>query len=479
MVGRQWRKALGRVPRMIQSPVKVHMTAPAAQMPLGNSSLLKRCLSNSTSSTLRHNFADPRIGIGYLQLSPEETDAEEELLRMLPEFQQSMQLLQSVEENGKKLTNSAKSAKAIPPLERTVDICRSAMGHQSVYLLAALRHLFQTYYMQGNYEMANKVMMERGEIMGWPISEQERIVRLFLRENQPLLAQDWCEKDTFTKLFPKDETMPLKWSMYELISESLQKGPSKLKVDDPLFTSAVEVLRSKKYGLIDEGASTEDSLLSHEIPYLMAQYGALCLVASDSLFKPKQELSDMQLVSLNQAEVLWKEALEWVDRTSADKDDQAAGELELGIDACFEAYVQTNLGELLLQKKKPEEAMEHLGKALQIQQRAKGTDVLALSRVLSKIAKGCHVLGQAVSSEGLLTSVLESYEKESFLSTTDKVQYARALRAYGDLLANWEKREPTAQRYYDHADRLQQEIQQSCEQTQSLTPLHPVFYLPL
>lgn len=425
----------------------------------------------------RHNFADTKIGIGYLQVTPEEIQAEQELLQVLPEFQQATKILHGESEESMKMTNSKKASLAIPHLERTVDICRSSMGFQSVYLLSALRHLFLTYFLQGNYAMANDVMHERGELMSWPINEQERMLRMFLRENKPLSALEWCQKEVFTSLFPKDETMPLKWTIYELISKSLRDGVDDggLDANDPLFTKAVDVLRSKKDMISEQGGAANDSLLSREIPYLMSQYASLCLVSSDTT-SDTDELSDQQLASLNQAEVLWKEALTWVEKTTSD---DKKDEMMTGVDAPFEAWTQTNLGELLLRKKKPEEAMEHLGKALKIQQSEKGGNPLALSRILGKIAEGCHAVGQAVSAEGLFTTAVESFEKESFLSVTDQVEYARVLRAYGDLLKNWEKREGGAQQKYAQAAEVEQKIARRYQEHNCRAPLHPAFYLPL
>ncbi|KAF1329391.1 Tetratricopeptide-like helical, partial [Globisporangium splendens] len=431
----------------------------------------------ATPGSLRHNFADTKIGIGYLQVTPEEIQAEQELLQFLPEFQQATTILHGESDEYVGLTNSKKASLAIPQLERAVEICRSSMGYQSVYLLAGLRHLFLTYFLQGNYEMANKVMHERGELMSWPITEQERVLRMFLRENEPTSALEWCQKDVFTSLFPKDETMPLKWTIYELISKSLRDGNDGiLDANDPLFTKAVEVLRCKKDMITEQHGAADDSLLSRDIPYLMSQYASLCVVSSGALSTMPDELSDQQLVSLDQAEVLWKEALTWVEKTTSD---EGKDDIMSGVDAPFEAWTETNLGELLLRKKKPEEAMEHLGKALKIQQREKGGNALALSRILGKIAEGCHAVGQAVSAEGLFTTAVESFEKEKSLSIADQVEYARVLRAYGDLLRNWEKREAGAEQKYKQANDVEVEIARRCQERDCRSPLHPAFYLPL
>ncbi|DAZ95655.1 TPA: hypothetical protein N0F65_002452 [Lagenidium giganteum] len=433
-------------------------------------------VGSSSCGPLRHNFADPKIGIGYLQLSPEEMAAEQELLQFLPDFQQAIDVLHGSNEDRPLLSNSKKAALALPQLERTADICRASMGFKSAYLAAALRHLFLTYFMQGNYKMANKIMEERGDLMDWPITEQERILRLFLRQNKPELGFEWAQREVFTTLFPANEILPLKWTSYELIGKSLQNGGHGLDVDDPMFTKAVEVLRCKKDLIKQEGGAANDSLTSREIPYLLSQYAALCLVASDSLCKPFDELSDQQQIALNQAEILWKEALTWVEKTATEDSKE---EITTGVDAPFEAWIQTNLGELLLQKKQPEDAMEYLGKALQTQQNEKASNALALTRVLSKIAQGCHSIGQAVSSEGLFTTVLETYEKEGFLSLTDQVEYANALRAYGNLLANWEKREGGAKQKIDLAKSVEDSIASQCSQLKCTNALHPVFYLPL
>lgn len=450
----------------------------------GSSSALRALSTNAgtSSNTHAHNVADTKIGIGYLQLTPEEIQAEQELLQFLPEFQQATKILHGTDDEFAALTNWKRASLAIPQLERTVEVCRSSMGFQSVYLLAALRHLFLTYFMQGNYAMANKVMHERGELMSWPMYEQERMLRLFLRENTPEAALAWCQKDVFTSLFPKDETMPLKWSIYELISKSLRDGADDgLNVNDPLFTKAVEVLRCKKDLVAEKGGPADDSLLSRDIPYLMSQYASLIIVSSGALTNPaggddNNELSEQQLVALNQAEALWREALTWVEQTVGDDNKE---ELTTGVDAPFEAWTQTNLGELLLRKKKPEEAMEHLGKALKIQQQEKGGNSLALSRILSKIAVGCHAVGQAVSAEGLFTTATEAFEREKFLSISDQVEYARVLRAYGDLLQNWEKREAGAKQKYAQAEAIEKQVELLCQEQNSRAPLQPVFYLPL
>ncbi|RLN53599.1 hypothetical protein BBJ28_00012655, partial [Nothophytophthora sp. Chile5] len=416
-----------------------------------------------------------------------------ELLQSLPEFQQAAKVLlgrgdcEQDSEAARRLPNCTRAARALPQLERTVEICRSAMGFQSVYLQAALRHLLTTLFMKGDYVGAIRVMEERGGVMHWPVAEHERMLRLLLRANRPQEAAAWCQKDAFTQLFPKDATVPLKWTIYELIGSELHGGAEQLAqaVEDPLFVQAVEVLREKKDVVLKHEEQSDHKAselpLGREIPYLMAQYAALSLASTRALEKDaKAELSDEQLVSLNQAEVLWKEALTWVETTAVeDGKDTLLGS---GPDASFAAWVQTNLGELLLRKKQPEEAMEWLGKAmstLQAEQSGTGGSALAMARVLGLIAQGCHALGQAVSSEGLFTGVVESFEHEDVLSPTDQMEFARVLRGYGDLLANWEKREAGAKQKYAQAERVEQQLAAMCLKNASATALHPIFYLPL
>jgi tetratricopeptide (TPR) repeat protein len=462
----------------------LRLAASAACRRLPGSSRAARALS--TAGPPRHNFGDPKIGIGYLQLPPEETRAEQELLAMLPEFQEAAALLHGGgDSDAQLLPNSKRAELALPALHRTVDICRSAMGHNSVYLLAALRHLALTLFQRGDYEAANRVMRERGELMQWPVSEHERMLRFLLRQNRPAAASDWCQKDHFTALFPQDDTVPLKWTIYELIGTSLRGGASELAaaVDDPLFTDAVDTLRSKKCDVRD-GDDASESLLAREIPYLTAQYASLCVVASGALatgatngsMSAKEELTDHQKQCLQQAEDLWKDALAFTSRSGGD---EAKEELTTGVDSPFEAWIETNLGEVLLAQKKPEEAMEFLGKALTTQKQDKSGNALGLARVLSKIAVGCHAVGQAVSSEGLFTTVVESFEKEAFLSVTDQLEYAHVLRAYGQLLADWEKREGDAAKKIAQAEAVEQQVLQRCKDSDSSAALHPIFYLPL
>lgn len=444
-------------------------------------SLVHRRLAASTSCVRRALSSVPvasaaPLGIGHLPLPADELRAEQELLAVLPEFQQASALLQDgTQPNWKRVSL------AVPPLERAVEICRSSMGFQSAYLLAALRQLMCARVLQGDFAGADHAMRERGELMSWPMFEQERALRLFLRSNSPDDALAWCQKDEFTALFPKDATMPLKWTIYELVAQSLRDG-SALNVSDPLFTQAVEVLRCKKDVVAEQRGAADDSSLSRDIPYLLSQYATLSLVASGVLApgsSGKSELSDEQSVALNQAEVLWKEALTWVENTATGGSGDAVELMPSGVDASFEAWTQTNLGELLLRKKKPEEAMVHLGKALKIQQSEKSGNALALTRILGKIAEGCHAVGQAVSAEGLFTTAVESFEKEKDLSITDQVEFARVLRAYGDLLQNWEKREGGAKQKYAQADELEKQIAHRCQERNSRAPLYPAFYLPL
>ncbi|KAJ0397793.1 hypothetical protein P43SY_006495 [Pythium insidiosum] len=472
-----------RLPSTLMSAAQRRIAASSAARatsPIGSATAWRRptarAVSTGGAGTLRHNTADTKIGIGYLQLTPEEVQAEQELLGVLPEFQQAMSVLHGDDDAVRQLPNSKKAAMALPNLERTAEICRSAMGFQSVFLLAALRHLFLTYFMAGNYAMANKTMLERGELMNWPVTEQERILRLFLRESQPQNTVEWCQKDVFTAQFPADETVPLKWTIYEHIAKVLQHGAHEFKVQDPLFTQAVEVLRRKKDVIAKEGGHADDSLLSRDIPYLMAQYASLCLVAGDALGKNSKEVGDEQRVCLSQAEVLWRESLTWVEKKTGDA---ATEDLTSGVDVPFEAWVETNLGELLLRMDRTEEGMEFLGKALQKTQQQKSHNALALSRVLSQIAQGCHTLGQAVSAEGLFTSVVDSFEKEAFLSLTDQIEYARVLRAYGDLLKDWDKREKDSALKYEKARAIEEAIAKACAKNQCQDALHPVFYLPL
>lgn len=467
------------IQRKGSDPIDPMVSAAALRRALGASLLRGRPSSRalSTGGAPLHGVADPRLGIGSLQLSPEETAAEQALRDMLPEFKEAAVALHG-EDEPQPLTNSARAARALPALERAVEICRSAMGPDSVYLLAALRHLAHTHFLHGDYELANRALLERGELMRWPMAEQERVLRLFLRENRPAATGEWCQKDVFARLFPKDETVPLKWTIYELIGKSLQGGAAELAaaVGDPLFTDAVETLRAKKGDVGEPTDSTKQSLLAREIPYLTAQYASLCVVASDALATDPKELSDQQRESLQRAETLWKEALTWVERTGGNDDQE---ELTAGIDSPFEAWIHTNIGEVLLAQKKPEEAMEFLGKALATQQKDKSGNALGLARVLSKIAVGCHAVGQAVSSEGLFTTVIESFAKEKALSVTDQVEYARVMRAYGNLLANWEKREGDAANKYAQADSIQQAVQDRCKANSAVGALHPLFYLPL
>ncbi|KAE8876267.1 hypothetical protein PF003_g39590 [Phytophthora fragariae] len=70
-------------------------------------------------------FADPSVGIGSLPLAPEETQAERELLKSLPEFQEAAQvLLGQGGDEARLLPNCKRAEKALPMLQRTVEICR-------------------------------------------------------------------------------------------------------------------------------------------------------------------------------------------------------------------------------------------------------------------------------------------------------------------------------------------------------------------
>lgn len=439
--------------------------------------LLRRSVSTGPSPP-RHNFGDPKIGIGYLQLTPEETRAEQELRATLPEFQQAAAVLHGANE-AQLLPNSRRAALALPALERAADICRSAMGPESVYLLAALRHLGLTRFLGGDYEGAHRALRERGDIMSWPAAEQERVLRLLLRENRAAAAAEWAQRDRLARQFPQDDTLPLRWTVYELIGRSLAGGAPELAaaVEDPLFSEAVEVLRGKKRDVGAAAGDARESLLAREIPYLTAQYASLCAVASGALGSDAPaELSDQQRRSLRQAEELWKDALAYTERSGGDA---AKEELTTGVDSPFEAWVQTNLGEVLLAQKRPEEAMEVLGRALTTQKRETSSNALGLARVLGNIAEGCHAVGQAVSSEGLFTTVVESFEKEAHLSVTDQLEYARVLRAYGRLLADWEKREGDAAQKLAEAEQVEQQVLQRCRDNGAAAALHPLFYLPL
>ncbi|KAG7394032.1 hypothetical protein PHYBOEH_005890 [Phytophthora boehmeriae] len=451
------------------------------------------CISRfSSKAPPRHVFADPSVGIGSLPLAPEETQAERELLQSLPEFKEAAAvLLGQGGDEARLVPNFKRAEKALPRLQRTVEICRSTMGFHSVYLQAALRHLVATLLMKGDVDEARKVMQERGDVMQWPVAEHERMLRLLLRANLPREAEAWCQKDEFLKLFPKDELMPLKWTLYELIGKDLSGGADGLakEVEDPLFVKAVETLREKKDVVLKHEEASDlkakELQLGREIPYLLAQYGSLSVASTkalerDSKADPKASPTEEQLVSLNQAETVWKEALAWVEKTAAEHDKDAL--LASGPNSPFEAWVQTNLGELLLRTKKPEEAMEWLGKAmstLQAEQNGVGGSALAMTRVLSQIARGSHMMGQAVTSEGLFITVIEAFERESVLSPTDRVEFARTLRTYGDLLSNWDKREAGAAKRYAQAERVEKELAQLLQKNQCAVALHPVFYLPL
>ncbi|KAE9277100.1 hypothetical protein PF001_g25820 [Phytophthora fragariae] len=85
-------------------------------------SLLARFASNAPP---RQVFADPSVGIGSLPLAPEETQAERELLKSLPEFQEAAQvLLGQGGDEARLLPNCKRAEKALPMLQRTVEICR-------------------------------------------------------------------------------------------------------------------------------------------------------------------------------------------------------------------------------------------------------------------------------------------------------------------------------------------------------------------
>ncbi|KAI9916112.1 hypothetical protein PsorP6_018219 [Peronosclerospora sorghi] len=442
----------------------------------------------ASTSPPRHVFADSSVGIGSLPLAPEETQAERELLNSLPEFREAAQVLLGKADEARLLPNSKRAEKVLLKLQRTVEICRSAMGFQSVYLQAVLRHLVATLFMKGDVKEAKKMMQERGDIMQWPVTEHERMLRLLLRSNLPKEAQAWCKREEYTKLSPLDEIVPLKWTLYDLIRKELSGGPDQLEkaLDDPLFAHAVEILRQKKNVVLTHeetgNLKASEVQLGRDIPYLLAQYASLSVVSTRALerdAKAETPLTDTQQMSLNQAEVLYKEALAWVEDTAAEDDKDAL--LASGPNAPFRAWVETNLGELLLCKE-PEKAMEWLGKAmstLQAERNGVGGSTLAMTRVLGQVARGCHAMGQAVTSEGLFVTAVEAFEREATLSSTDRVEFARVLRAYGDLLASWEKRETDAARRYEQAEQVEQELARMCEDTQSATALHPIFYLPL
>ncbi|RMX69710.1 hypothetical protein KXD40_005354 [Peronospora effusa] len=477
----------GHVTRYFFSPVKSYRSA---RSPLGRSAISSSRFASTAPP--RHVFADSSVGIGSLPLTPEETQAERELLGSLPEFQEAAQvLLGQGGDEARLVPNYKRAEKVLPKLQRTVEICRSTMGFQSVYLQAALRHLVATLFVKGDIVEARKVMQERGDVMHWPVAEHERMLRLLLRSNLPKEAETWCQKEEFTNLYPKDDIVPLKWTLYELIGIALSGGAEELAkaVGDPLFVQTVEKLREKKDVVLkhEEASNLKASevQLGREIPYLLAQYASLSVASTRALPRdpkadPKKPMTDAQVMSLNQAEVLYKEALAWVEETVAESNKDAL--LASGPNAPFGAWVETNIGELLLRKNNPDDAMEWLGKAMRTLQAAQngiGCDALAMTRVLGLIARASHTMGQAVTSEGLFVTVVESFEREAYLSSTDRVEFARVLRAYGDLLANWEKRETDAAKRYEQAQRVEHDLAKMCQANQSIAALHPIFYLPL
>nr|CCA17289.1 conserved hypothetical protein [Albugo laibachii Nc14] len=443
------------------------------------SNSLSRIRSKSTQSS-RHNFFNSKFGVGNLELTSEEVTAEQDLAQNLPDFQLAINGLfeeRSSKDHGRGThTNFQKVASALPHLERTADICRSSMGFNNPFLLVSLRYLCLAYFIQGKYSLANKIMQERGEAMDWPIVEQERMLRLQLRQNRHEISSEVAKLDTFKALYPNDELVPLKWTMYELIAKYLQFGPKELDTMDPLYAVAAEKLRRKKGVVKKEQEVQPESLhtlmpLDREVPFLLSQFASLCYVVTESQQCTTEVLGDNTTVYLDQAEILWKEALHWVEHFVEDAENENNKK--------FQMCVQMNLGEVCLTKKKPIEAIEFLEKALQLQQTTSFGSELVLARVLGRLAEGYHALEQPVNSEGLFQSAVEAYEKTSFLSLTQQMEYAGILRKFGKLLGAWEKRDTDAQNRFAKADTIEQEIGKQLKATGCKYPFHSAFYLPL
>lgn len=433
-----------------------------------------------TTQSSSHKFSNSKFGIGILELTSEELAAEEELIQALPDFQLAVDILHGSSTSNKEGRGMPslfqKVILAVPHLERTAEICRSSMGNQNPFYLVPLRYLSLAYFIQGKYSLANKIMQERGETMNWPIAEQERMLRLQLRQNCHKISTEVAKLDTLNALYPNDDLIPLRWTTYTLIAEYLQSGPKKLDIMDPLYAEAVEKLRRKKDVVKKEQELKPKSVaelesLNRQVPFLLSQFASLCYVVTDSSQCTTKAMGENTTLYLDQAEVLWKEALNWADQYVEDAENEN--------NKRFRICVQTNLGEVCLIKNKPEEGIEFLETALHLYRDSAFDSDLVLARILGRLAEGYHALQQPVNSEGLFQSAVQAYDKMPFLSMTHQMEYAGISRKFGKLLQAWDKRDTDAKIRFAKADTIDQEMKKQLESTECKYPFHSAFYLPL
>ncbi|CAK4633825.1 hypothetical protein LEN26_003827 [Aphanomyces euteiches] len=284
-------------------------------------------------------------------------------------------------------------ARAVAPLKRMLEVCESMAAAQPALAVEAAWQLGQVHARLGQVDDAVKFFRRD------PVYGLDQAIRTLLVHG---------DADKAVALLGSNEKQalePTSAELYGQIAQYIKEG-------------TLSALSSPS---LENADSVE---LANAAALMVAQSSVKFTAESSSL----TALSDDDEALFQQAETLWLRATEVAGAT--DKENEL-----------WTAWSWANLGELYLAQGRDEDALNILGKALKVQEK-RPEEPLHLARTLGLIAMGYHRLGQAVTSEGLFATSLETFQAhQSHLNRVETLVHGKTLIGYGRLLEQWDKRE--------------------------------------
>lgn len=320
-------------------------------------------------------------------------DSLEAQLQMLPESQAALTSMQRGE-----------FAHAIPNWQRAKDIYEQAMGRDHEITLAVEEKLFQSLLLNGNWTQAETSLVHQQK---WLPLAQLLMVQGKIDEAQTALMKEQTSSSV-SPTFQMIQTLLLFFQGTKSNAET-QVALSEMDVD----TKDLELMRDQNLAMLMIMSHSSSSVaMTFEDPKLVVE------------------------VLFPTAKVKFEEIL-----TTRLEEDGQNGNQHINV-----VRLQCCLADLESSAGQHTEAISRLNLALRsCDNTSQEKEDIPLALILYRMAHQYHRLGQAVTSEGLFISSLDHFERSQARHTAGvNIEYSHALRQYGLLLHEWDKRESQA-----------------------------------
>ena len=385
---------------------------------------------------------------GYASSSPSLADSETiKMLQMIPEFQEAEKNLNIGSPNGNSLFSASQS------LFHVLDICENSVGaehpmtaHVISQLLNTLSRIFSQYDTEPRLINETTSLIERLGAPGKPS------------------ASTLADVNAMAYLALSLGLLSTAVSSLEAVPATLLSSPQRNGFD--IATATYHNLRGTALTL---SGSEVSAISSYQDGLDTLSRGGTrdCLPIVGAQLHHNLGCCQAYVVKDTDAALdTWRKGLELLrsvdDETNSSSASSGGGKF-------FEAELLCNIGQIEINTLEPsirESGITNLALALE----AIGEEFEAghprTARVLSLLARGHHLDGKAVSSEGLYRSALGALEGPVASQHPSLVrERISTLRGYAALLEDWEQREKDSRNQAALADELESQVSQATEGT--------------